>query len=111
MTKPEELRRMADALGDLYGGALFKLREQAAAALREYAESLEREREPVAFRARVEEIWFHGKSEAWLRAALKAKLATDVDEVQPLFTHPPRSEPPKMTEAEIDKQWRGEAAP
>ena len=111
MSKPEELRRLADALGSIceaiqYGSnGLFGVEtigpiKQAATILREYADSLERE--PVAFRVRVEEMWFHAAKLDGLQQMLRIKLAREADEVQPLFTHPPRSEPPKMTDAEIE---------
>ena len=71
MTKPEELRRLADVLSPSGTHSLAHCGD-AAAALREYAESMERE------------------------SAIKQRLTT---------------EPPKMTEAEIEslahrKAWR-----
>lgn len=135
MTKPEELRRLADVLSPSGTHSLAHCGD-AAAALREYAESLEREPVasgkwegaeywmPLAWELCAEEggeescnelLWCGGPikepwGDRWLQYEDEAKrLIALVSKHAP--THPPRSEPPKMTEAEIEaiahrKAWR-----
>lgn len=141
MTKSEELRRLADVaaqvLRDMRAqGVLIEWDTQLDDALREYAESLEREPVasgkwegaeywmPLAWELCAEEggeescnelLWCGGPikepwGDRWLQYEDEAKrLIALVSKHAP--THPPRSEPPKMTEAEIEaiahrKAWR-----
>lgn len=166
---PEELRRLASNLETLGRTRRHIVGElsQAAAALREYAESLELEPKPVASiyisangNREVDDwrcdlpvgrniLYTHPprtKPVAYMTEYFSPDCGPQYEiykaddmgwrnkaEYTPLFTHPPRSEPPKMTESDVrnmaewwpsfdragvrlalavadlrDKQWRGE---